>query len=202
MFLKYLRCQSTLNTYCEFTCCPLSLSSTSLQCLESNKRTRSRTAQPPCKLVEDLTHPHKLFDSARGSKSGVLLRIACSVFLYHEKQTKLKWCQIISSVHGWIFQEKTEHYYLQSMLSAALASQPVRDEGKQVWHPSSQIKFNDSFFSWVNHLKTGAERQSTLHFSAILTLGSSLILHKPPFKQNRSDWIMLDSSLLVLSRLS
>lgn len=41
-----------------------------------------------------------------------------------------------------------------------------------------------------------------IFFSSVLTLGSSLILPKPPpspFKQNRLDWITLDSPLLASS---
>lgn len=70
----------------------------------------------------------------------------------------------------------------------------MHDEDKQIWHPSSQTRFPDFLFPWVNSLKTRAQWQSALHYSTILTLGSSLIPHKP--NSNKTDqtglhWIHL-----------
>lgn len=75
----------------------------------------------------------------------------------------------------------------------------VHEEGK-VLQPGSQSKSYDfSFFLQLTVLTPKhSDRVHYIYISAILTLSCSLIPHKPPVKQNRSDWITLDSSRLVL----
>lgn len=79
LFLKFLRCQSSMNTHCRFTSCPLILNLTPVFGTKraQNKLIQSVVVQLLCKLVGG---DRKTQRCVRKNKSGVLLCIACSVF--------------------------------------------------------------------------------------------------------------------------
>lgn len=191
-----------MNTHCRVTSCPPSSSSTLLQCLGPNMKQTDpeRSGSTFVNWWKVWQKDTEAFDTVRKNKSRVLLCGACSVFCTMKRwMTGYSFCTHETMRSG--LSVTTCNPFRAFAFKAHVARCTDDSAGDtQVLQPGSPSKScNFLLFPPVNCLNPGAQWQSTLDIYAISTLSCSLIPRKPPVKQNRSDWITLDSSQLVLS---